>query len=124
MNSLTSRLRWSPIRRVLATLFVTLTCLVGVALGACGGMLQANAAPLTPEARSYDVDRSDTQRSAATNRIDESNRSQEALKDTAETVREKLNLDEPLPESTRDFFKQIRGEKVRVEEPRPSGKNG
>jgi hypothetical protein len=46
----------------------------------------------------------------------------ESLKDTFDTVREKLNLDEPLPEGIKLFMKQLRGEDVEVNEPIPSSK--
>jgi hypothetical protein len=48
----------------------------------------------------------------------------ESLKDTAEAVREKLNLDEPLPQGTKSFMKQLQGENVQVEEPKPGDKGG
>lgn len=108
-------------------LLMGLTFLVSVVLGASVYELPAQAAPLTPEAKAYQVDHSDTQVHINSEPYKEQaeETGQElgkSLKNTAATVREKLNLDQPLPESTRDFVKQMRGEDVTVEEPRPFGK--
>ena len=43
-------------------------------------------------------------------------RVEEKFKETAETVKEKLNLDEPIPESTKKFGRQITGRANRVED--------
>lgn len=64
----------------------------------------AEAKPLTPEATSrYQVPDADT-------KIDLDDKKpvqnlKENLKDTKDTIVEKLNLNEPLPESTKDFLR-------------------
>ncbi len=65
--------------------------------------MAAQAATLTPEASEYSVPDPDS-------RIDINNNNpienlKENLKDTGDNIREKLNLDEPLPESTKDFLR-------------------
>lgn len=113
--------------RTLTALLVGLIFLVSIILVASVYALPAQATPLTPEAKAYQVDHSDTQVRINPGQYKEKaeetgNQLGESLKNTADTVRERLNLDQPLPESTKDFFKQVRGEDVTVEEPRPSGK--
>lgn len=113
--------------QTLTAFLVGLTFLVSMVVGTSVYELPALAVSLTPEARAYQVDRSATEI-----RVDPEQYKQQAeetgaglgksLKNTADTVRERLNLDQPLPESTKDFLKQVQGEDVRVEEPRPSGK--
>jgi len=99
--------------------------LVGLLLG-LGGLgyfssLPVEAAALTPEARDYQVDRSDRMSidpQQATEKAQEAGDDfVESLKNAADTVREKLNLDEPIPESTKTSLKQLRGEKVTPQEP-------
>ncbi|MEB3215926.1 MAG: hypothetical protein VKN72_06685 [Nostocales cyanobacterium 94392] len=65
--------------------------------------IAVQAVTLTPEATEYHVPNPD-------NRINLDNNNpienlQENLKYTADNVREKLNLDEPLPKSTKDFLR-------------------
>jgi hypothetical protein len=65
--------------------------------------MAAQATTLTPEASEYNVPNPDS-------RIDINNNNpienlKENLKDTGVNIREKLNLDEPLPESTKDFLR-------------------
>lgn len=50
--------------------------------------------------------------------------SQRRLKETADNVREKLNLDEPMPESTREFLKDVRTKVEKSVEPITGGKPG
>ncbi len=53
-----------------------------------------------------DVYHGDDEGTSVSDRRDESMRNTgNKLKDIAETVKEKLNLDEPIPESTREFLK-------------------
>ncbi|GAB4385260.1 MAG: hypothetical protein Kow00121_49970 [Elainellaceae cyanobacterium] len=123
MNRIILRLRSIQLRQVLATVMLSLVLLVSSAFGHA---LQAQAAPLTPEAREYDVDSLDQHQlhpeQATENAGEAVSGFGKTLENAADTVREKLNLDEPLPESTRDFIKQVKGEDVDIEEPRPFGK--
>ena len=118
MNTIISKVQKLRLRQTLTAVVVGMIFFISAALGVLGSALPAAAEPVTPEAKSYEV--SPAEREV---RTPESGQGLgESLKNTAETVREKLNLDEPLPESTRDFIKQIKGEPVTIEEPRPSGK--
>lgn len=95
--------------------------------------IQAQARPLTPEASAYDVDKPTTyemgermkQEKSRTNlkRVaGESTPAEKAAENaakntkgafqrTADDVREKLNLDEPVPQSTKEFINDVK-EKV------------
>ncbi|MGI0485260.1 hypothetical protein ACN4EK_07470 [Pantanalinema rosaneae CENA516] len=120
MKQITTALQKISFGQILATALVSLTLLVSIVLGQFGDDLSVQAATMTPEASRYQIDRSNT----------EVRINPEQIKDQAEatggglldTVREKLNLDEPLPEGTKAFFKQVRGEDVEVQEQIPSGK--
>ncbi|MBE9169232.1 hypothetical protein IQ238_17450 [Pleurocapsales cyanobacterium LEGE 06147] len=113
MNRVISWLPKLQLRQILTAFFVGLI-FFATALGQFS-YARAQAAPLTPEAKDYQVNNTEQSPKNA-------KKAGEGLKGTAETIKEKLNLDEPLPESTKDFFKQIRGEEVTIEEPRPFGK--
>ncbi|KAM3094552.1 hypothetical protein ACKFKG_15915 [Phormidesmis sp. 146-35] len=55
-----------------------------------------------------DVYRADNEQTFVNNRRDESIRDTgNKLKDIAETVKEKLNLDEPIPDSTKEFINDV-----------------
>lgn len=115
------------LRQILTTFLVGLAFLSSTALGLMSYPLQAQASPLTPEAKGYQVDRTNSQIRVNPDAIKDNAEEAgggviDSLKNTAETVREKLNLDEPLPDSTKAFFKQVQGQDVQLEEPRPSGK--
>ncbi|MFM2060836.1 MAG: hypothetical protein RLZZ507_506 [Cyanobacteriota bacterium] len=49
---------------------------------------------------------------------------QKRLKDTADNVRERLNLDEPIPESTKEFLQDVRTNVEKTVEPITRGKPG
>ena len=114
MNRLISHLHRAPLHRVFTAFLVSVTLWFSAAIGLWGETLPAQAATSTAE--------TSTDPSAPS-------KAQSAPKEAAnseggliDNIREKLNLDEPLPESTKLFFKQVQGEDVEVEEPRPSGK--
>ncbi|MBD2034633.1 hypothetical protein H6F86_20250 [Phormidium sp. FACHB-592] len=90
----------------------------------------AIAAPLTPEAAAYEIDQA-TSPDEAHSRLEDKAKSykkelkedsaytkqaakkatgqaKNAIERTADNVREKLNLDEPLPQSTKDFLNDIK----------------
>lgn len=118
-------LRSGSLRRFFATVAIGFMVLIGAVFAPVGW--QAEAARLTPEATQYEVNQPIDQHQmhpeqAVNNAGEAGNTAVNSLKEAADTVREKLNLDEPLPEGTRDFFRQIRGEDVDIEEPRPFGK--
>lgn len=118
--------KMQPVQTLVAFL-VGLAFLVSMVVGASVYELPAQAVPLTPEAKDYQIDHSNTQirvdPGSYQDKVKETGSGLgESLENAADTVRERLNLDQPLPESTKDFFKQVRGEDVKVEEPRPFGK--
>ncbi len=65
--------------------------------------MAAQAATLTPEASEYRVPDADSRINLDSNNPIENLK--ENLKETGDNIREKLNLDEPLPESTKDFLR-------------------
>lgn len=89
------------LRQTLIVFLVGMTALV--IQGCFTNPLLAQAEPVTPEATSYQVDNSDRDRLENDNKLVE--RSRNNLKDTADNVREKLNLDEPVALGTKDFLK-------------------
>jgi hypothetical protein len=122
MNRVVCWLNRIPLSQILTA------CLAGLIFCASlSYVLPAQAAPLTPEATSYQVDRTNTEirihPEDAKQKVQQAGGGLiESIKDTADTVREKLNLDEPLPQGTKTFLKQIQGEDVEVQEPKPFGK--
>lgn len=118
MKQVISGLRRMQLRQVLTAFLMGLVIFVGAAFGSFGNALQAQAAPAgagVDEIRANAEQARGKAESAGGGLV-------ESLKETAETVKEKLNLDEPVPDSTKAFLKQVQGEDVEVEEPRPSGK--
>jgi hypothetical protein len=115
------------LRQILTTFLIGVTFFVTAALGQFGYELKAQAAPVTAAARSYQVGYSNSQTDVNPEQAKAKAAEAEegligSLKDTAGTIREKLNLDEPIPETTKTSLKQLKGEDVTVKEPRPSGK--
>lgn len=127
MNRVISGLQTLRLGRVLTALFVGLTLIASTILGQFGGAMPVQAAPIATESRVHPVGQTEsTPRGYIESSPEKAEEAEEGLmgtlKDAADTVREKLNLDEPLPESTKAFFKQVQGEEGLLEEPRPSGK--
>ncbi|MBW4541274.1 MAG: hypothetical protein KME43_19365 [Myxacorys chilensis ATA2-1-KO14] len=108
MNKVIAYLQRLRLRQFLMASLIGLTFLVSFAVGQFSDSLPAQAAPITSANQS---------KAQAEGTRASSGGLVESVKDTAETVKEKLNLDEPLPESTKLFFKQVQGEDVKVKEP-------
>lgn len=113
------------VRRGVAAFVLGITLAIGLLFSQFNS-LPAQATALTPEAKAYQVNQGKDM-PASVERVKDHTQAAEggisnSLKNAADEVREKLNLDEPLPKSTRDFIKQVKGEDVKVEEPRPFGK--
>jgi len=115
-----------PLRKALAALLVSLTLFLGISIGQGAFAAPAQAdTTVRPETKAYVRDRavpgmnSETQKGP---KADDNNGLIESIKEGAENVKEKLNLDEPLPEGTKKFFKQVQGEDVEINEPKPFGK--
>lgn len=120
MNQFTIALQKISLGRILATFLAGLTLVLSIVLGQLGDSVSAQAAPMTPEAREYQVDRSNSQ--VHINSAQSTDQAEAAGGGLIDTVREKLNLDEPLPQGTKAFFKQVQGKDVQVKEQIPAGK--
>jgi hypothetical protein len=94
MNRVISFLQSIRLRQSLTVLMVGITLFVSQAFLYS---VPAQAQTLTPEAKSYQVENE----YAGKNILDTV---KEKVEDAAENVVEKLNLNEPVPESTKEFF--------------------
>lgn len=126
MHKVTSRLLKIRLQR-LSRFLAGMALLIGLSVSLFG--YAADAAPSMVVAQSYRAEHTEAPtranaRPTAVKTDENEDGLVESIKDTADNVREKLNLDQPLPESTKAFFKQVKGEDVTVEEPRPFGKGG
>nr|WP_290221998.1 hypothetical protein [Trichocoleus desertorum] len=106
------------LRQVLSAFLVGMTLFLSAALGQLSYVPSAQAAA-TPEATRYNPDGNST-RTTSGIQIDARNAKKNlqentgdaggfvgAIKDAAENVTEKLNLNEPLPESTKEFLDSV-----------------
>jgi gas vesicle protein len=105
MNRIISWLPNFSLRKILTVFLVGSAFLVMQAFS-YGNQLQAHAETLTPEASAYEVDKSDTEQIKNDNKLVEE--SQRNLKDTADNVREKLNLDQPIYPGTKEFLNDVK----------------
>lgn len=109
------------VRKTLSAVLVGLTLVFGLLVSPLAAPVQA--ASLTPEANQYNPDGNSVSNTSSGLRLDARNAKQNvrqnaeeagglvgAIKDAAENVTEKLNLNEPLPESTKDFLESVQGE--------------
>jgi hypothetical protein len=116
MNRVISWLQSVTLRVIVTIAIVGFALLFDAAFG-YGNQMQALADKgLTPEASSYQVDR--TNSSSENTATEPVENSQNNLKGIADSIREKLNLDEPTPSSTKKFFKQVQGKDANVVEPK------
>ncbi len=112
------RLQQIQLRQVLSAFLVGMTLFLSAALGQLSYIPSAQAAA-TPEATRYNPDGNST-RATSGIQIDARNAKKNlqentgdaggfigAIKDAAENVTEKLNLNEPLPESTKEFLDSV-----------------
>lgn len=124
MNRVISLLQNIRLRQIVTVFLVGLTFLVSTAFDIHGNQLQAQAEPVTPEAANYKVDspeiraervKEDAEKSAkllseegikVTNRAAESDR--DSGKNLFDTIREKLNLDEPIDPGTKQAAEQLK----------------
>lgn len=130
MKRVISWLQSIKLRQVITVFFVSLTFFVSSI--DIAGNLQAQAEPITPEAKSYQVDNTDQQVEAKAEQIQDrieenaeksakllekegievTNRAAEVDKDPNkgffESVKEKLNLDEPIDPGTKKAVKQAK----------------
>lgn len=128
MNRVISWLQSVKIRQILTGFLVVLTFFVSTAFDIHGNQLQAQAEPVTPEATKYKVDDAESQAEIKAERIKEDaeksarlladegkqvrNRAAESAQDKGknifDTVREKLNLDEPIDPGTKQAAEQLK----------------
>ncbi|MBD2098277.1 hypothetical protein H6F90_24720 [Trichocoleus sp. FACHB-591] len=112
------RLQQIQLRQVLSAFLVGMTFFLSAALGQISYIPSAQAAA-TPKAAQYNPDGNSTG-TASGIQIDTKNSKKNlqantkeaggfvgAIKDAAENVTEKLNLNEPLPESTKEFLDSV-----------------
>lgn len=115
MNQVMSLLKSVLLRVTLSLFLVAATFLVSATLG-YGTSLSAQAEPLTPEATQYQVDSPDSPfktdaegikdqaENAAKNTQDAGNNLIQKLENAGDTIREKLNLDQPLYPGTKEVL--------------------
>jgi hypothetical protein len=118
MNKVISWVKNIHLRQILTVFLMGITIFVIQAFG-YSNALQAQAEPVTPEATSYQVERNDKDNIKNDNKLVE--KSRRNLKETADNVREKLSLDEPL-DSGKEVLKSAQEKVKDVVEPR-TGKN-
>ncbi len=129
MNRLISLLQIIKVRQILTVFLVGLTFFVSTAFDIHGNSLQAQAESVTPEATKYKVEvpendptfkaeriKTEAEKSAklladegkqVRNRAAESE--QDKGKNLFDTIREKLNLDEPIDPGTKQAVEQLEG---------------
>lgn len=116
------------LRQIVTVFLVVLAFLVSTAFDIRGNDLQAWAEPVTPEATSYNTTKGEVPNRMKAERIEENaeksakllekegikvtNRAAEAAKDPNknifESIKEKLNLDEPIDPGTKEFVEEIK----------------
>lgn len=128
MNRMISWLQSNKLRQILTVFLIALTLLISTAFDIHGDQLQAQAEPVTPEATQYKVDPNKSDPAFKAERIKEdaeksakiladegkqvrdraTEYSQEKGKNLFETVKEKLNLDEPIDPGTKQAAEQLK----------------
>lgn len=125
MKRVTSWLQSIKIKQIITVFLVGLTFLISSAFEIHGNQLQAQAEPVTPEATQYKVDGGESEAEIKANRIkDNAEKSAKLLEDEGiniksraaedkgknifETVKEKLNLDEPIDPGTKKAGEQLK----------------
>lgn len=125
MNCVISRLQSIKIKQIITVFIVGLTFLISSAFDINGNLLQAQAEPVTPEATQYKVDSNESEAEIKANRIKENaEKSAKLLEDEGiniknraaedkgknifETVKDKLNLDEPIDPGTKKAGEQLK----------------
>ena len=97
MKQVNSLLQNLSLRKILTVFLVGVTFFVIQAVGFSNAS-PALAEAVTPEATSYQVERVETKNIKSDNGLIEK------VKEAADNVREKLNLDEPIDPGTKDFL--------------------
>jgi len=125
MKLVISRLQSIKLKQIITVFLVGLTFLISSAFDIHGNQLQAQAEPVTPEATQYKVDGNESEAEIKADRIkDNAEKSAKLLKDEGiniknraaeakgknifESVKEKLNLDEPIDPGTKKAGEQLK----------------
>lgn len=98
MNRVTSWVQSIRLRQILTAFLLGITLLFSSGLGNFGNMNQALAEAVTPEAKSYQVDKTDSNIGSDT---------KDGGNGFIENIVEKLNLNEPVPPATKEFFSDV-----------------
>jgi hypothetical protein len=117
MNRFISRLRQLQIGQTLMAFLASLILLAGATLSQFAYALPVAAATLAPEEMSTEQAERRAMRSE-----ENAERAKQAEASAPQSLGDKLNIGEPVPESTKKFFKQIQGEEVETTEEMPPGK--
>lgn len=111
MNRVISWLQSIKVRQILTVFLVVLTFFVGTAFDKYGNELQAQAETVTPEATEYHVGPAGAQ-DVVRDAKQATKNAQESTKETGnnlfDTIREKLNLDEPIDPGTKQAAEQLK----------------
>lgn len=119
-----SQLQSIKLKQIITVFLIGLTFLIGSGFDLHGNSLLAQAEPITPEATQYKVDSNESEAEIKANRIkDNAEKSAKLLKDEGiniknraaedkgknifETVKDKLNLDEPIDPGTKKAGEQL-----------------
>ena len=113
MNRFFSGLRRSQVGRAALAFLAGLTLLIGAAVGQLTYMPSVQAATLAPAPEQMS-DQLAEQRAARSQ--ENAERASQAEASAPQSIQDKLNIGEPVPESTRKFLKQVQGEDVKTNE--------
>jgi hypothetical protein len=113
MNRFFLGLRRSQIGRAALAFLAGLTLLIGTAVGQLIYTPPVEATTLAPAPEQMS-DKLAEQRAARSQ--ENAERASQAEADAPQSFQEKLNIGEPVPESTKKFFKQVQGEDVQTNE--------
>ena len=119
MNRFISGLRQLQIGRVLTAFLAGLILLVGAAFGQSAQAFPITAATLAPAPEEMSAEQAERR---AARSEENAERAKQAEAKAPQSIGEKLNLGEPVPDSTKKFFKQVQGEEVETTEEMPPGR--
>ena len=128
MKRVSSLLENMRLRQIVTVFLVVLTFLVSTAFDIHGNQLQAQAEPLTPEATDYKVESAESKLEMKAERTKENaeksakllaeegkqvkdraaESAQESGKNIFDSIREKLNLDEPIYPGTKEAAEELK----------------
>ncbi len=109
MERVISWLQNTLFRTALTLVLIAIACFASVAIG-FGNPLEARAETLTPEASSYQVARPNAENAQTQDGIPNQaliENSRQQLRNRADEIREKLNLDKPVASDTPTYFEKL-----------------